>query len=245
MVSVSAHLRALRAEWEHVEPPRRPVLLINPRSGGGKAARAALADRARERGVEPVVLGPGDDLATLVATAVDKGADALGMAGTSRPARSPTTQWTFLRLLARRACPERYSVRALGTERAPRRRLAAHPLPVSPPIGQGAADLPPSSARRAPAFEIRRARSRDGSSRAAPSLRLEPRWWWTGAEIRQPARPPRTAHRAARVRARSARREVETPRREPRSGGRRRRQFGHLLPNQTHLLAVALVCCQP
>jgi diacylglycerol kinase family enzyme len=57
------------------------VLLINPRSGDGKAARAALADRARERGVEPVVLGSRDDLATLVGIAVDKGADALGMAG--------------------------------------------------------------------------------------------------------------------------------------------------------------------
>jgi diacylglycerol kinase family enzyme len=57
------------------------VLLINPRSGGGKAARAALADRARERGVEPVVLGPTDDLATLIAIALEKGADALGMAG--------------------------------------------------------------------------------------------------------------------------------------------------------------------
>jgi diacylglycerol kinase family enzyme len=80
-VSVPARFRALREEWEHVDPPRQPVLLINPRSGDGKAVRAALADRARERGVEPVVLGPGDDLATLVATAVDEGADALGMAG--------------------------------------------------------------------------------------------------------------------------------------------------------------------
>ena len=76
-----ARFGALREQWERVEPSRRPVLLINPRSGGGKAARAALADRARERGVEPVVLGPTDDLATLIAIAVDKGADALGMAG--------------------------------------------------------------------------------------------------------------------------------------------------------------------
>jgi diacylglycerol kinase family enzyme len=80
-VSVPARFGALREEWERVDPPRRPVLLINPRSGDGKAARAALADRARERGVEPVVLGPTDDLATLIAIAVDKGADALGMAG--------------------------------------------------------------------------------------------------------------------------------------------------------------------
>jgi diacylglycerol kinase family enzyme len=64
-----------------VDPPGRPVLFINPRSGGGKAARAALADRARERGIEPVTLGPGDDLAALVAEAVDGGADALGVAG--------------------------------------------------------------------------------------------------------------------------------------------------------------------
>jgi diacylglycerol kinase family enzyme len=80
-VSVPAPLRALREEWERVDPPRRPVLLINPRSGDGKAARAALADRARERGVEPVLLGSRDDLATLIEIAVEKGADALGMAG--------------------------------------------------------------------------------------------------------------------------------------------------------------------
>lgn len=80
-MSVPARLRDLRAAWERVEPPRRAVLLINPRSGDGKAERVALADRARERGVEPVVLGPGDDPATLAAIAVEDGADALGMAG--------------------------------------------------------------------------------------------------------------------------------------------------------------------
>ena len=80
-MSVPARLSALREAWERVDPPRRPVLFINPRSGDGKAARAALADRARERGVEPVVFGPGDDLATLIADAVNSGADALGMAG--------------------------------------------------------------------------------------------------------------------------------------------------------------------
>ena len=74
-------MRAVREEWVRVDPPLRPVVFINPRSGDGKATRATLADHARERGVEPVVLRGGDDLATLVATAVDKGADALGMAG--------------------------------------------------------------------------------------------------------------------------------------------------------------------
>jgi diacylglycerol kinase family enzyme len=61
--------------------PRRPVLFLNPRSGGGKAERFALADEARKRGIEPIELRPGDDLGTLVKTAIDDGADALAMAG--------------------------------------------------------------------------------------------------------------------------------------------------------------------
>lgn len=58
-----------------------PVLFINPRSGGGKAARAGLAEKAAALGIRPVVLEPGDDLAALVDEAVAAGADALGMAG--------------------------------------------------------------------------------------------------------------------------------------------------------------------
>jgi diacylglycerol kinase family enzyme len=61
--------------------PRRPVLFWNPRSGGGKAQRFQLADEARKRGIEPIELRPGDDLATLVKAAADGGADALAMAG--------------------------------------------------------------------------------------------------------------------------------------------------------------------
>ncbi len=61
--------------------PRQPVLFFNPRSGGGKAERFALADEARARGIEPIELKPGDDLETLVRGAVDRGADALAMAG--------------------------------------------------------------------------------------------------------------------------------------------------------------------
>jgi diacylglycerol kinase family enzyme len=65
------------------EPPRplRPVLFVNPRSGGGKAERAALADRARERAIDVIVLGVGDSLPALVDRAVSDGADALGVAG--------------------------------------------------------------------------------------------------------------------------------------------------------------------
>ena len=72
---------AVGAELPRADAPRRPVLFMNPRSGGGKATRFQLADRARERGIEPVELEPGDDLATLVRAAVDQGADALAMAG--------------------------------------------------------------------------------------------------------------------------------------------------------------------
>jgi hypothetical protein len=66
--------------WWPVDPPRRPVLFVNPRSGGGKAARAGLAEQARERGVEAVILGQGQDLAALARGAAADGADALGVA---------------------------------------------------------------------------------------------------------------------------------------------------------------------
>ena len=61
--------------------PQQPVLFYNTRSGGGKAERFAVAKEARARGIEPIELKPGDDLETLVRGAVDRGADALAMAG--------------------------------------------------------------------------------------------------------------------------------------------------------------------
>jgi diacylglycerol kinase family enzyme len=57
------------------------VLLMNPRSGGGKVERFHLVEEARRRGIEPVVLGPGDDLLQLAEQAVARGADVIGMAG--------------------------------------------------------------------------------------------------------------------------------------------------------------------
>ena len=61
--------------------PERPVLLYNPKSGGGKAERFSLAEEARARGIEPIELAKGTDLAQLVRKAVAEGADALAMAG--------------------------------------------------------------------------------------------------------------------------------------------------------------------
>jgi len=61
--------------------PAHPYLFVNPRSGNGKAARSGLVEQARARGIEPLELQPGDDLGTLVRSAVAAGADALAMAG--------------------------------------------------------------------------------------------------------------------------------------------------------------------
>jgi diacylglycerol kinase family enzyme len=57
------------------------VLLINPKSGGGKAERFDLAGEARKRGIGAVVLERGDDLLELAERALSDGADVIGMAG--------------------------------------------------------------------------------------------------------------------------------------------------------------------
>jgi diacylglycerol kinase family enzyme len=64
-----------------VPPPRHPVVFVNPRSGDGRAEQVGLVEAARERGLETVVLEPGEDLEQLVRAAVGRGADGLAMAG--------------------------------------------------------------------------------------------------------------------------------------------------------------------
>jgi diacylglycerol kinase family enzyme len=65
-----------------VSPPAaHPVLIINPRSGGGKAERFGLAQECRARGIEPLVFQPGDDLRTIATATVAAGADVIGVAG--------------------------------------------------------------------------------------------------------------------------------------------------------------------
>jgi diacylglycerol kinase family enzyme len=80
-VGAAASAFAIRPELPRATRPEHPVLFMNPRSGGGKATKFNLAEEARKRGIEPVVLRPGDDLWKLVRDAVAGGADALAMAG--------------------------------------------------------------------------------------------------------------------------------------------------------------------
>ena len=63
--------------------PRRPFLIMNPRSGGGKVTKFGLKDKAEALGAEVALLeGPGTvDVAALARKAVADGADLLGVAG--------------------------------------------------------------------------------------------------------------------------------------------------------------------
>lgn len=69
---------------EHsVPPPRRPFLVMNPHSGGGKVEKFDLRRKAEALGAEVVLLeGPGTvDVVALARAAIERGADLLGVAG--------------------------------------------------------------------------------------------------------------------------------------------------------------------
>ncbi|MEU1479142.1 diacylglycerol kinase family protein [Streptomyces sp. NPDC005760] len=80
-------LRRLRAprgvHSRPVRPPRRPVLIMNPRSGGGKVGEHGLVERAEALGARVVLLDvdTSPDPAALARQAVAEGADLLGVAG--------------------------------------------------------------------------------------------------------------------------------------------------------------------
>ena len=60
---------------------KRPVLIINPGSGGGKAAKIDLAGSAAKLGIETLVRKKGEKLQKLAKSAVDDGCDHLLIAG--------------------------------------------------------------------------------------------------------------------------------------------------------------------
>ncbi|MFI6935283.1 diacylglycerol/lipid kinase family protein [Streptomyces sp. NPDC050287] len=66
-----------------VRPPRRPVLIMNPRSGGGKVGRHGLVERAEALGARVVLLDldAEPDPVAVARRAVAEGADLLGAAG--------------------------------------------------------------------------------------------------------------------------------------------------------------------
>ena len=71
----------MATDWHDVPRGSHPLLLVNPRSGDEKVEKFGLLDACRSRGIDTVVLGPGDDLRSLAHTAVERGADVIGMAG--------------------------------------------------------------------------------------------------------------------------------------------------------------------
>jgi diacylglycerol kinase family enzyme len=70
-----------RVSLPPAERPRRPVLIFNPRSGGGKAARYRIADEARRRGIAAIEMPMDTTLETTVEVLLADGADAIAMAG--------------------------------------------------------------------------------------------------------------------------------------------------------------------
>jgi diacylglycerol kinase family enzyme len=72
-----------RTRERRLPPPRRPVLIMNPRSGGGKVGRFRLREKAERLGARVVLLDPGKehDVTALARAAVADGADLLGAAG--------------------------------------------------------------------------------------------------------------------------------------------------------------------
>ncbi|WP_432172325.1 diacylglycerol/lipid kinase family protein [Streptomyces sp. Tue6028] len=81
MALAPLHVAPVR-ERTRVEPPRRPWILMNPRSGGGKVDRFRLVEKARAAGAHVVLLGSGhEDVSELARQAVSDGADLLAVAG--------------------------------------------------------------------------------------------------------------------------------------------------------------------
>ncbi|MCD7439404.1 diacylglycerol kinase [Streptomyces lincolnensis] len=79
----STGLRSPRQKEYRTPAPRRPFLLMNPRSGGGKVERFGLKEKAERLGAEVLLLDTEEqqDVTALARDAVARGADLLGVAG--------------------------------------------------------------------------------------------------------------------------------------------------------------------
>jgi diacylglycerol kinase family enzyme len=74
-------LKRSDTEGTPVPAATRGVLFMNLKSGGGKAEKFHLVDECTRRGIEPVVLKPGQDWLQVVRDVAASGVDVLGMAG--------------------------------------------------------------------------------------------------------------------------------------------------------------------
>ncbi|MFN8017933.1 MAG: diacylglycerol kinase family protein [Acidimicrobiales bacterium] len=74
-------LKAAPTPGTPVPAASKPALIMNLKSGGGKAEQFHLEDECAQRGIEAIVLRPGDDLLELARRAIERGADVIGMAG--------------------------------------------------------------------------------------------------------------------------------------------------------------------
>jgi len=86
VLAAGTALRADRSEWTlpvvDAPAPRRPFIVMNPRSGGGKVGRFGLVEKAEALGAEVALLDrPGTDVQQLARDALARGADLLGVAG--------------------------------------------------------------------------------------------------------------------------------------------------------------------
>lgn len=72
-----------RPRYRRTARPRRPVLIMNPASGGGKVGEFGLVDKAEALGARVLLLDPDADrdVAAMARRAVAEGADLLGVAG--------------------------------------------------------------------------------------------------------------------------------------------------------------------
>ena len=79
----SARGRSRPMREHRTPPPRKPFVLMNPRSGGGKVERFGLVEKAERLGARVVLLAPErhQDVTELARQAVADGADLLGVAG--------------------------------------------------------------------------------------------------------------------------------------------------------------------
>jgi len=73
--------RPYRPPAREASIPRKPFILMNQRSGGGKVGKFDLDEKARAAGAEVGYLEPDTDAEAALRQAVDEGADLLGAAG--------------------------------------------------------------------------------------------------------------------------------------------------------------------